>query len=441
MKTAQIEIIKMGINGEGIGYLNRKPVFIPGALPGELVSVEIDESQERFLRARCTEILKPSPDRIAPACGLQEKCGGCPLMCLRYPRQLQFKQRLLEESLYKYAKIRRSAVGQIIGSPDALGYRNQCKMPLGEDHDGLETGMYQPGSNHFITVRSCLVHKPDLEKIRRQVLAVLNEYHQPAYSVKTGRGLRYLVIRGLNGQYQCTLVSGYDRLPEEMIQKLAAIPGVLSVAQNINTKKKSVSLFGPETRILNGAAQIEASVDSLRLKLSPESFFQMNKAQAVSLYHAMLRELEPCGHLVEAYCGVGVMSLLAASKAKKITGIESVPQAVENANENARLNNLDNKAHFFCMDAAEGLRQAAEAGGVDALVADPPRSGMDDAMIAAIRKSGVRQILYVSCNPATLGRNLNDLASLYTVKKIQPYDLFPQTPHVETLTVLERRTR
>ena len=116
MKTAQIEIIKMGINGEGIGYLNRKPVFIPGALPGELVSVEIDESQERFLRARCTEILKPSPDRIAPACGLQEKCGGCPLMCLRYPRQLQFKQRLLEESLYKYAKIRRSAVGQIIGS-------------------------------------------------------------------------------------------------------------------------------------------------------------------------------------------------------------------------------------------------------------------------------------------------------------------------------------
>ena len=433
----KLTIKKSGINGEGIAYRNHSPVFISGALPEETVIAEITAEKEKYAVAQLQKILVRSKRRVKPACRCQKECGGCPLMTASYDLQKEIKVQLLEEALYKYGNVRSHFIRDMRGCEKELGYRNQLKLPVHEEDGKLTTGMFSADSNRFVAVRNCPVHDPLLEKTRVSVLKVLNAHHFPAWSLKRQEGLRYLIMRIMEGKIQCTLVTGRGTVPEEIASELAAIPAVSGVYQSVQSARKATEMFGTRPLLLAGEEDLSLTVKNIEFRLSPQSFFQLNTEQALKLYETAVSKIDPCDVLVEAYCGIGAMSFLAADKAKKIIGIESVKDAVRNAAETAERNGFRHIS-FMHADAAEGLRKIAETEKVGCLLMDPPRSGLDDTMIEAILAADPKKIIYISCNPATLGKNLKKLKHAYHVVTVIPFDLFPQTPHIESVTVLER---
>ena len=435
----KMNFVKTGINGEGIGYDHRKPVFCDGVLAGETAVVRIEEDHGTYAKARCVRLLKPSENRIDAACPYQSECGGCPLMILKYDAQLQVKSELLQEALFKYGKVRSHFVRSIRGSEKTEGWRSQCKLPAREIDGTLYSGMYRANSNHFIPVKNCRMHDSILEKTRKQVMKVLNQKHIPAYDSKTGKGLRYLIMRAIGENVQCTLVTGKDTVDNGTVEAMMKIPHMTSLFQSVNTGRRTVEIFGPKTKLLTGSRTIPVQIQDITLQLSPQAFFQLNVDQAVRLYETAISKIDPCDVLVEAYCGIGAMSLMAHNKAQKIIGIENVPDAIRDAKANAEENHIGN-VEFICADAADGLLKAASRHHINTLLADPPRSGMDERMLEAVLKVHPDKIIYISCNPATLGRNLKELKHAYHVVTVIPFDLFPNTPHVESITVLEADT-
>ncbi len=433
----KIRFIKMGINGEGIGYLDRKPVFCDGVLPGETAEVEITEDNGRFIRAKLRKIIERSEDRVRPLCPYQRECGGCALMCLKKEKHKEYKKQLLEEALYKYGNVKRHFVRQVHEGETFTGFRNQLKLPVREIDGRLVSGMYKTGTNHFLAVDECAVHDPLLEKTRKEVLDVLNRHGLKAYDKKTKSGIRCLVMRVMDEKVQCTLITGHDKFTASCVEDLMKTEHLVSLFQSVNTETKGSAFFDSKTVLLAGEKTLALETNGIRLQLSPQSFFQLNREQAEKMYAMAVSKVDPCGLLVEAYCGIGAMSLMAAKKADRVIGIEYIRDAIDNAKQNAELNGIAN-CEFLCADAAEGLYKAARKQPVDCLLADPPRSGMDENMIAAILKVLPKKIIYISCNPATLAKNLKDLKKSYQVQTVIPYDLFPFTPHVESITVLTR---
>lgn len=432
-----VKIVKMGINGEGIAYIDHKPVFVEGAFPEETVDIEITFETDRYAKARTLSIKGSSKDRRKPTCMYTDTCGACALAAMYPKAQQYYKKQLLEEALYKYGNIRREIVRDVHTNGIEEGYRTQCKMPVQMSHGKLTTGLYTAGTNHFHPFDTCIIQDPELEAARTAVLRVLNTANMQAYDQNTKKGIRYLVLRTLHGKTQCTLITGIDTIPSAVINGIMKIKGMTSLFQSVNIERKGVDIFGRRIQKLAGEDTIDVKLNGITLSLSPRSFFQLNAEEAIDLYEMAIAKIDPCGTLVEAYCGVGAMSLLASTKAEHIIGIESIPEAVENANANAAKNGIEN-AKFICADAAEGLADILLEEHVDTLLADPPRSGMDDAMIDTILSSNIRKIIYVSCNPATLARNLKDLKREYQVVTIIPFDLFPNTPHIEAIAVLQR---
>ncbi len=432
----KMNFVKMGINGEGIGYDQRRPVFCDGVLPGESAVIKITEDHGTYAKGQCLRLLKKSEDRIRPVCQHQAECGGCPLMIMNYDAQLKAKTELLAEALYKYGNVKRHFIRAIHGSQETDGWRSQCKLPVRELDGELYSGMYRAGSNHFIPVRKCLMHDETMETARRRLMKILNRAGIHAYDSRTKTGLRYLVMRCADSQIQCALISGKDTFSADLIAEIMKIPHMAGLFQSVNTTRRSPQIFGPKTRCLAGSETISLAVHGITLQLSPQAFFQLNISQAKQLYETAVAKIDPCDVLVEAYCGIGAMSMMAHDKAAKVIGIENVPDAIRDAKANARANGIDN-CEFLCADAAEGLLKTAMRMPVDTLLADPPRSGMDQNMIEAVMKVHPRKIIYISCNPATLARNLKDLKCAYHVVTVIPFDLFPNTPHVESITVLE----
>ena len=437
VKPMKIDFVKLGINGEGIGYYEHKPVFCPGVLPNETAEVRITEKRPSYYRAECVKILKEAKTRRKSTCAVQQYCGGCALMHMDYAEQLAWKKQLLEEAVYKYANVKRTLVRDIRPSKDWFGYRNQCKVPLAESNGKLAAGMYQPGSNRFQTVHFCKIHDPLVEETKSKVLDVLNAHGCTAYDRNTEKGMRFLVIRSIDGNTQVSLITGRNKLDPALIDDLAAIPSVISLAQSINTDRSALGIFGTAPKILAKEDALTFEQNDLSLSLSPEAFYQLNRKAAMDLYAMAVSKIDKCDTLVEAYCGIGLMSMMAKDKAKEIFGIESVPSAVNDARKIAEANSIHN-IQYLSMDAADGLKRVSLTHTVDTLLVDPPRSGMDDAMLEAIVSIRPKKIIYISCNPATLGKNLKELKHYYQVRTIIPYDLFPMTPHVESITVLER---
>ena len=433
----KLKFIRMGINGEGIGYHNRMPVFCDGVLPNETAEIEITDQKERYAKAKLVRLIERSPDRTKPVCAHQKDCGGCPLMCVKPRAQAKYKTDLLAEALYKYGNVKRHFIRNMRQSEDILGFRNQCKLPFGEENGKLVCGMYKSGTNHFVTINDCPVHDPLLEKARKAVLEVLNAYHMHAYDKKTKRGMRYLVMRVMDAKIQCTLITGQETIAKRLIEDIMAIEGIYSLHQSVNTDPKAPSLFGSAVTLLAGEETLPLTIGDITLALSPDSFFQLNTKQAEKMYETAVSKIDRCDLLVEAYCGIGAMSLMAHKKADRIVGIEYVENAVINARANAENNRITN-TEFICADAADGLYKAARTQQVDILLADPPRSGMDEKMIEAILRTLPEKIIYISCNPATLAKNLKELKKEYLVQTVIPFDLFPQTPLVEAICVLTR---
>lgn len=434
----KVTIKKTGINGEGIGYIDRMPVFVPQALIGEEVEIRIVDKQKRYATAELLRVVKSSKNRIRPKCFIQNTCGACPLMIARYPAQLEYKQDLLKQSLIKYAQIDPRKVARVKASEDVFGYRNQFKLPCAMEEGRLVSGLFMPNSNYFIDVKKCWIHEDGLERVRMDIMHVLNTHGCVSYNPHDKKGIRNLVVRGFDNRYQCTIVTGNDELDERLISDLMRIKGLTSLWQSIHTIKKTPEVFGNKMMHLAGETSLAMELDGLKLRISPRSFFQLNSKQAVQLYRTIASMVKEDNELiVEAYSGIGAISLYLKDKAKEIIGIESIKDAVVNANQNAALNGCEHVS-FLCDDAANKLTYLSKKRSIDVLVVDPPRSGLDDAMLDCILRSKIKNIIYVSCNPATLGKNLAVLSSRYNVDKIQPIDIFPHTPHVETVALLSK---
>lgn len=432
----KIKIEKIGINGEGIGYIDKIPTFVASALPGETAEVEVVKRFERYNIAEVTTIITKSPKRISPPCPVQHRCGGCAMMHVDQAYQIELKEMLLKEALLKYAgKFDFNLIKPMVVNTVPTSYRNQCKLPVRMVDGKLISGMYRPQSNHFVPVARCLVHDEGLDLLRARVLDILTKYKFKEFDARTWEGIRFIVLRGFNGVYQCTLVTGKDKFSPECIAELSEIEEINSFYQSVNTDKHTHEIFGTGVTHLAKAKTLEVKMSGLVFRLSPMSFFQLNLTQAEQLYAKVVSLIPPSKFVVEAYCGVGAMTLMMSEKAQEVVGIETITAAVKNATENARLNKIDN-VRFVSGDAAEELTHLSKNNKIDVLVVDPPRSGLDDAMIATILKSKVAKLIYVSCNPSTLAKNLKTLRESYVIEEITPFELFTHTPLVETVVSL-----
>ncbi len=430
----EIKIIKMGINGEGIGYINNKPTFVNGAFPDETIEIKIIKDNKTYQIAECIKIVEPSSSRIRSRCKDHE-CQVCPLIAMDYPQQLIQKQAIITQALYKYAGIKSKQIDTIVANPLPLGYRNQLKLPLNMKDNKLVSGMYQPQSNQFVYVKKCVVHQDNLEFIKDEILRVLNKYKQKSYDQRTKKGLRYLIVRGVDDQFQCTLVKGIDELSEAMLDELADIEGLCSIYQSQNTSKRSYDLFGNNLKRLRNKEYINVRLEQFKYRLSPTAFFQLNHKQAINIYRYVVDHVAKDSVVVDAYCGIGSMSLYIAKKAKKVIGIENNQEAINDARYNTSINNCIN-CEFIFGDAADKLKGIVNDVSIDVLIINPPRSGLGEEMIETILRSKIKQLIYVSCNPSTLAKNIDNLRAKYQVDKIMPFDMFSHTPLVESVTTL-----
>lgn len=433
MKTV---IKKWGINGEGIAYLNRKPVFIEGAIPNEVVNYEVIEERENFCVGKLQDVLEESSSRRFPICPLWKDCGGCSLAHVKYKAQCKMKEQVLKEALKKYARYT-GKVESFVKNPTPLAYRNACKLPFGSKNGMLVTGMYQKNSNDFVAIDRCLIHSKQIERVRKEVLEILNEFRCCPYSSKFNTGFRTLVIKEFNEKIQVILVTAKQDISKKLIDRLCAIEGVVSLWQSVKIKD-SVDVFGKKMVHLGLDKNIYLDLDNFKLSLLPRSFFQLNTLQAINMYK-LISDLVPSSKmLVEAYSGIGAISLFLKDKAKKIVGIEYVQDAVENANENARINDAKNVS-FIQGDAGSKLAELSKTNDIDSLVVDPPRSGLDALMKKTILSSNIKTIVYVSCNPSTLAKDLGILQKKYKIKKVYAFDVFSQTQHVESIVLLQKK--
>lgn len=431
-----VKIEKMGINGEGIAFQNRQPIFIEGAIEGETCDIKIIEKNARFCRGVIVKVITKSKDRIQKPCKYASNCGACSLMHIQYEKQLEIKSAVLRESLIKYAHLDPRRIERIIKNEQPFHYRNSFKLPFSMDKGKLVCGLYKPNSNYFVPVDYCMIHEQGLERIRKQLLAIFNQFQLKSYDHKKKTGLRTLILRGFHDQYQCCIVSGEKELPKECIDQCMQIEGITSLWQSYHTVKKTVDLFGKTMIHLGGEKQLHLQLHNLDLTLSPRSFFQLNTVQAEKLYAMAAQMVADQNELVvEAYSGIGAISLYIKDKAKEIIGIESIQDAVSNANMNAKRNHIEN-VHFQCGDAAEKLTQIAKKRKIDTLIVDPPRTGLDDEMLRCIIKSKIKNIIYISCNTSTLGKNLAVLQNNYQVLRVVPIDMFSNAATVETIVQL-----
>jgi len=446
-----VTIKTIGINGEGVGYFRRKAVFVPGALPGEVVKAVVERAERNYVVARLAEIEKRSPHRQQPPCPVYEACGGCQLQHMTYGAQLQAKEELVREAFARYAGINDLPLRPILGMDNPWGYRNKAQLQVGPGRGGAGepiVGLYSPGSRRLVDLSGCPIHHPKLDEVAAKVRRIAGRLGTTAYDERSGRGvLRTVVIRtGFRSEnVQLTLVIAADRLPAraEWVEAVRReIPEVTGFAVNIN-RSSSPLVFGERTIHLWGKEWMDERLGPLRFRLSPRAFFQLNPEQTVRLYEAVREAaaLDGTGRVVDAYCGTGTIALWLAPHAKEVRGVEVVREAVEDARRNAELNGISN-ARFYVGDAENKLLEWGRLGlRPDVVVADPPRSGCGPKLLEAIREIRPPRFVYVSCNPSTLAKDCRALLEAgYHIQWVQPVDMFPQTSHVECCVLLTRKS-
>lgn len=439
MPTTNLTIERLGINGEGVGYSEGYTVFVDGALPGELVEVQFYERRKSFGRARILQIFKASPDRAAPPCPLFGQCGGCQLMHLSYPKQLEAKRQRVEDALERIGKFQNVEVLPCIASPNPLAYRNKIQLPVYPGAGTVRLGLYAMNSHDLVEIERCLIHCELGEKAFQQIKKILKAAALPAYNPETGEGIfRHVLIKTAvhTNQVLVILVATGEVSASLAEQILNAMPEIKGVVLNLNTAKNN-TILGSQYQTLAGQGYIEELICGLKFKVSPASFFQVNPAQAEQLYQKALDFAALTGQerVLDAYCGVGTLSLILARQAKEVVGVECVPQAIADAQENVALNQVGN-ASFVCA-SAENFIPTLEA--IDVAVLNPPRKGCEPSFLNHLKTLYPKHIVYISCDPATLARDLQILCSFgYKLEAVQPFDMFPQTAHVETIVKLTK---
>lgn len=455
------EIIGIGHDGEGVGRTRDGfTLFVHGALPGERVSVRVEHVKKQFGYAKLVQVLETSTHRQEPPCPLYAECGGCQLQHMGYDAQLRQKRQIVVDALERIGKLKVAGVGETsdnqassaivvhptIGMEDPWRYRNKAQVPFGQVEGGLVGGFYAQGSHRIIDMKECLIQHEWNDRAVGLVKSLCGELGIRAYDEATGRGvLRQVVVKvGFRtGEIMVVLVTNGDDFTRrrELVEMICReLPGVKSICQNINTARTNV-IFGPRTEVLWGEEYIYDYIGDVRFAISARSFYQVNPVQTERLYGKALEYAALSGGetVIDAYCGIGTISLFLAQHAERVYGVEIVPEAIEDARRNAQLNGLEHKAEF-AVGAAETVIPAwAEAGiRADVIVVDPPRKGCDPALLDCIANMQPRRVVYVSCNPATLARDLRILEDAgYRTVEAQPVDMFPWTVHVECVTRMD----
>lgn len=428
-----LTIRSLGAGGEGVGVYDDIVGFVPMALPGEQVRVRITTLKKSYFKAELLEVLKASPDRVEPVCPVFGRCGGCQLMHLSYGGQLREKTDQVINALRRIGGFSELNVNPCIGSPQPLHYRNKVQLPLLYDQQGVILGLYARGSHDIVPIERCYIHCEQGEQVFAATKKIFEALPPPAKG-----NVRHLLIRTAIHEGAVLVVvitTGVERswLDAFASQLRDRCPEVAGVVENINRRDDNV-ILGNKYHLISGSDTVEEKLCGLRFRLSPHAFFQVNTPQVENLYAKVMEMADLSGKEVvfDAYCGVGTMALMAAGSSARVVGIEWVPQAVEDARYNAELNGINNAE--FHAGAAEKL--LPQMGGMDLLLLNPPRKGCDEELLKAALKQKPKRVIYISCNPASLARDLAILAPSYMIQEVQPFDMFPQTSHVETVVNL-----
>ncbi|MCJ8014099.1 23S rRNA (uracil(1939)-C(5))-methyltransferase RlmD [Paenibacillus sp. KQZ6P-2] len=476
---AVIDIIGMNHDGEGVGRAEGYTLFVSGALPGEKVRVKVLKTKKQYGYAKLLELVESSSDRIAAPCPIYDQCGGCQLQHMDYTAQLAWKRQLVVDNLMRIGKLQvsgepvlrreqeganqestgaSSQTGSVPGSDGMLvhptlgmrepwRYRNKAQVPMGVTEGGLVGGFYARGSHRIIDMEACLIQHESNDEVVARVKAIGRKLGISAYDEESGQGLlRHVVVKVAfrTGEMMIVLVTNGNKIPhlDEWIQEIRAeLPSVVSICQNVNKKQTNV-IFGDTTRVLWGREVIYDYIGDVKFAISARSFYQVNPAQTEVLYGKTVEYAQLTGKekVIDAYCGIGTISLFLAQHAGKVYGVEIVPEAIEDARRNAELNGMTNVT--FEVGASEDVIPTWKEQGIEAdvIVVDPPRKGCDPRLLETILEMKPERVVYVSCNPSTLARDLRVLEDGgYQAVEVTPVDMFPWTVHVESVAVLVRK--
>ena len=450
-----LKIEDMGVDGAGIGKADGMTFFVKDAVIGDVVRAKVMKLKKTYGYARLMELQEASPDRVEPKCPYYRQCGGCQIQALSYEKQLEFKERTVRNNLERIGGFTEIPMEPIVGMEEPYHYRNKAQFPVGTDKDGhIVTGFYAGRTHTIIPNRDCALGLPVNREILDLVIDFMEKYHVSAYDEKTGKGLvRHVLIRcGFTSKEKmvCLIINGKS-LPhsEKLVEALRKIDGMTSISINCNTEHTNV-ILGRKTVVLWGQEYITDQIGEISYEISPVSFYQVNPVQTEKLYGLALEYADLHGeeNVWDLYCGIGTISLFLAQKAKQVYGVEIIPQAIENAKRNAVKNGIEN-AEFFVGKSEEVLPEfyekeaaAGRKAHADVIVVDPPRKGCDEKLLETIVKMAPDRVVYVSCDSATLARDLKILCENgYELKRARAVDQFCHTVHTESVCLMERKDK
>lgn len=431
--------------GQGIAHVEGVAVFVPNAIAGERVLVRIETVGKTWAAGKITQLLDKSPHRVNRQCPVAKLCGGCDFWHMDYQEETRLKAERVKTCLNRLAGEQLSEM-PILAALDCQGYRNKAQYPVASRKGRVYAGFFRAGTHEVVENSRCLILPEESDRVKDAVVDYANQYRIPAYDELSHTGLlRHIYVRrgAVSGQVLVCLVVNGRKLPHvpELLERLKQIPGFTTLVLSVNTRKGN-AVLGEEFITLYGPGYIEDTLCGLNFRLSPRSFYQVNHAQAQRLYQAAiaLADISKEDLVLDLYCGVGTITLAMASAAGKVMGVEVVPQAIEDAKDNAKRNGIGN-AEFFCGDAGTAAL-ALEAQGIrpDVITVDPPRKGLNADTIEAITRIAPKRLVYVSCDPATLARDVALLKERgFRVEKAMAADLFPRCSHVESVVLLSQR--
>ncbi len=439
-----LDIERMGDGGEGIGRIEGLAVFVEDALPGDSVEAEITQVRRNYARGRVKRIVQQSAQRVQARCPMALECGGCQIQHMNYEWQLKHKRQKVEDHLRRIGGLEGVAVHPVLGMKEPWRYRNKAQFPVGKSTEGIVTGFYARHSHDIISMDDCIIQHRVNSRVIKEVKEHMEAYGIEAYDEETGEGtVRHILTRigFTTGEVMVVIVATRRYFPgkDELVGRLrGTIKGIMSIILNVNDKRTNV-ILGQECVTLWGQDYITEVMVNLKFRISPLSFFQVNPAQTLILYNKVLEYAKLKGDeiVIDAYCGIGSISLFLAQRAAKVYGIEVVEAAVRDARSNAQINGIKN-AEFITGLAEEVMpRLFREGVRPHAVVLDPPRKGCEQALLDAVVSMGPERVVYVSCNSATLARDLKYLDGRgYKTVEVQPVDMFPHTAHVEAVILM-----